>query len=46
MKVLFCQNITREKLREAVSYEKRARKMLVKLTQGCTLNSKPIKEKL
>jgi len=39
---LFCQNITREKLRElshkALSYEKHARKMLMKLTLG--LNNK------
>jgi len=28
----FCQNITREKLCKALSYKKRARKMLMKLT--------------
>jgi len=38
MKVLsyFCQsqNVTREKLREALSYKKGTRKMLMKLTPG------------
>ena len=29
----FCQNLTREKLCEALSYKKRACKMLMKLTQ-------------
>jgi len=33
-KVLFCQNVTREKLCEALSYEKRERKILIKLTTG------------
>jgi len=32
MKVLFCQNVTKEMLREALSYEKCASKMLLKLT--------------
>jgi hypothetical protein len=31
-KVLFCQNVTREKLYEALSYKKHALKMLMKLT--------------
>ncbi len=31
-KVFFCQNVTREKLCEALLYEKRSRKMLMKLT--------------
>jgi len=30
----FCQNITNEKLREALSFEKHACKMLIKLTTG------------
>jgi len=36
MKVHFyqCQNVTREKLRKALSYEKGARKVLMKLTPG------------
>jgi len=34
MKVLFCQNVTREKLRQALLYEKRECKMLMKLTLG------------
>jgi len=33
-KVLFCQNITREKLRKALLYEKCLRKMLMKLIPG------------
>ncbi len=33
-KCFFCQNITREKLRKALSFEECAIKMLVKLTQG------------
>jgi hypothetical protein len=33
-KVLFWQNLTGEKLCKALSYEKRARKMLMKLTPG------------
>jgi len=33
-KVLFYQNVTRVKLHEALSYEKHARKMLMKLTIG------------
>ena len=32
--MLFCQNITREKLREALSYKKHMHKMLMKLTPG------------
>ncbi len=32
MKVIFCQNITREKLRKALLYEKHIHKMLMKLT--------------
>ncbi len=32
MKVLFCQNVTREKLREALSHEKHPCKTLMKLT--------------
>jgi len=34
MKVLFHQNLTWEKLRESLLYEKCARKMLMKLTPG------------
>jgi hypothetical protein len=31
-KILFCQNVTREKLRKALLYKKCVRKMLMKLT--------------
>jgi len=38
-KCFFCQNVTREKLREALSYKKRAHKMLVKLTPPALFSS-------
>jgi hypothetical protein len=41
MKVLFGQTVTRKKLSEALFYEKRARKILMKLTPG-VLFLKPI----
>jgi hypothetical protein len=34
--MFFVQNFGAKKLREALSYEKRVRKMLMKLTQGAT----------
>jgi hypothetical protein len=36
-KCFFCQNISREKLFEALSYKKRVRKMFMKLTPGCQI---------
>jgi len=37
-KVLFCQNVTREKKSEALLHKKRERKMLMKLKPACTLH--------
>jgi len=45
-KVLFCQNITREKLRKALLYEKFVRKMLMKLTRNVTKAARKMLMKL